>query len=77
MQWARQGPFVGEDTLVNKGDAAKLAALDNAPGVLKATYAWPLQSHASMGPSCSVADVKPEGATIWTASLAPEVRMTS
>jgi CO/xanthine dehydrogenase Mo-binding subunit len=70
VQWARQGPFVGEDTLVNKGDAAKLAALDNAPGVLKATYAWPLQSHASMGPSCSVADVKPEGATIWTASQA-------
>jgi CO/xanthine dehydrogenase Mo-binding subunit len=69
-EWARRGPFIGEDTIVNKGDAAKLAALDGAPGKLTATYAWPLQSHASMGPSCSVADVKADDATIWTASQA-------
>ena len=29
-----------------------------------------MQSHASMGPSCAVADVKPDRATIWTASQA-------
>ena len=27
-----------------------------------------MQSHASMGPSCAVADVSAEGATVWTAS---------
>lgn len=68
VEWARRGPFIGEETIVNKGDAARLAALDKAPGKLTATYAWPLQSHASMGPSCSVADVKADSATIWTAS---------
>ncbi|HWI80298.1 MAG TPA: molybdopterin cofactor-binding domain-containing protein, partial [Ramlibacter sp.] len=68
VDWARRGPFVGEETIVNKGDAARLAALNDAPGKLAATYAWPVQSHASMGPSCSVADVKAGGATIWTAS---------
>jgi CO/xanthine dehydrogenase Mo-binding subunit len=63
VDWARQGPFVGEETIVNKGDAARLEALPRAPGRLTATYSWPIQSHGSMGPSCAVADVKPEGAT--------------
>src|SRR6185295_8214704 len=33
-------------------------------------YYWPPQSHASMGPSCAVADVRADGATVWTASQA-------
>jgi nicotinate dehydrogenase subunit B len=70
VDWARRGPFVGEETLVNKGDAARLAALPNAPNKIAATYSWPVQSHASMGPSCAVADVKADRATVWTASQA-------
>ncbi len=35
---------------------------------LKATYFWPMQSHASLGPSCAVADVRDGEATVWTAS---------
>jgi CO/xanthine dehydrogenase Mo-binding subunit len=68
--WARRGPFLGEETLVNKGDALRLAALAAAPDKVAATYSWPVQSHASMGPSCGVADVKGDSATIWTASQA-------
>jgi nicotinate dehydrogenase subunit B len=70
VDWARRGPFVGEETLVNKGAAARLAALPNAPNKIAATYSWPVQSHASMGPSCAVADVKADRATVWTASQA-------
>jgi nicotinate dehydrogenase subunit B len=70
VDWARRGPFVAEETLVSRGDAARLAALAAAPGALSATYVWPIQSHASMGPSCAVADVRPDGATLWTASQA-------
>ncbi|MDB5871827.1 MAG: putative Aerobic-type carbon monoxide dehydrogenase large subunit CoxL/CutL [Ramlibacter sp.] len=70
VDWAKRGPFLAEETLVNKGDAARLAGLADAPGKITATYAWPLQSHASMGPSCGVADVKAESATVWTASQA-------
>lgn len=70
VDWARRGPFVGEETIVNKGDPSRLAALAAAPDKLSATYVWPLQSHASMGPSCAVADVKADSATIWTASQA-------
>jgi nicotinate dehydrogenase subunit B len=36
--------------------------------MLKATYFWPLQSHGSIGPSCAIADVTADRATIWTAS---------
>ena len=35
---------------------------------LSASYFWPMQSHASIGPSCAVADVSADAATIWTAS---------
>jgi nicotinate dehydrogenase subunit B len=70
VEWARRGPFVAEETLVDKGDAARIAALATAPDALEATYAWPIQSHASMGPSCAVADVKADSAVVWTASQA-------
>ncbi|MES2940830.1 MAG: molybdopterin cofactor-binding domain-containing protein [Pseudomonadota bacterium] len=69
VDWARRGPFIAEETLIDKGDAARLDALGAAAAQpLVATYAWPLQSHGSMGPSCAVADVKADGATVWTAS---------
>jgi CO/xanthine dehydrogenase Mo-binding subunit len=36
--------------------------------LLTATYFWPFQSHASLGPSCAVADVTGTGATIWSST---------
>ena len=48
----------------NSGDVE--AALSSAVKTLKATYQWPYQLHASIGPSCAVADVKESGATIWS-----------
>ena len=70
VDWARRGPFLAEETIVNKGDASRLAALATAPGRVSATYIWPMQSHGSIGPSCAVADVKADSATVWTASQA-------
>src|SRR5262249_31770810 len=35
-----------------------------------AEYYWPMHSHASMGPSCAIADVGKGKATIWSASQA-------
>jgi CO/xanthine dehydrogenase Mo-binding subunit len=58
---------VKDDVLVSKGDTSTLA---HNPRMLSATYFWPVQSHASMGPSCAVADVKADHATIWSASQA-------
>ena len=62
----RESAVDHDEVLVNKGDAA--AALSTAAKQLSATYSWPFQSHASLGPSCAVADVRDDGATIWTSS---------
>ena len=64
----RTAPVVREQPITRRGD---VSALDGpGPGVrmLSATYRWPIHSHASIGPSCGVADVRSERATIWTSS---------
>ena len=66
--WMRAGPFEGEEFLVRKGDTRQ--TLDAATKRLAAEYYWPMQSHASMGPSCAVADVRDGKATVWSASQA-------
>jgi nicotinate dehydrogenase subunit B len=58
----REGP--------KKGDAA--AALASASKKLEASYEWPFQAHATMGPGCGVADVRPDGVTtIWSGAQKP------
>src|SRR5262249_25906628 len=54
---------------VNKGDVE--SALKGAHRLVEAEYEWPLQSHASMGPACAIADVRADGATLWTGSQKP------
>jgi CO/xanthine dehydrogenase Mo-binding subunit len=68
-RFVREGAVERTETLVSRGDPA--AALPAAVTQLSATYAWPFQSHASLGPSCAVADARPEGTTLWTASQSP------
>ena len=66
--WLRAGPFEADETLLKKGDGK--AALGAAAKRISAEYYWPMQSHASMGPSCAIADVRDGKATIWSASQA-------
>jgi len=65
----RQAKVIGNETPINKGDVD--AALKGARRVIEAEYEWPLQSHASMGPACAVADVRADGATLLTGSQKP------
>jgi nicotinate dehydrogenase subunit B len=63
----RESAVDRDETVVSKGgDPA--AAFSSAARQMSATYSWPCQSHASLGPSCAVADVREDGATVWTAS---------
>jgi nicotinate dehydrogenase subunit B len=62
----RESAVDHDEVLVNKGDSA--AAFSTASKQFSAMYSWPYQSHASLGPSCAVADVRSDGATIWTSS---------
>ncbi|HTS42693.1 MAG TPA: molybdopterin cofactor-binding domain-containing protein [Xanthobacteraceae bacterium] len=65
VETLRTDPGISDQTLVEKGTAGELAS--NAKS-LKASYFWPMQSHASLGPSCAAALVKDGAATIWTSS---------
>jgi CO/xanthine dehydrogenase Mo-binding subunit len=52
--------------IVRNGDVE--GALGVAVKTVEATYRFASQAHAMMGPSCAVADVRPDGATIYTQS---------
>jgi CO/xanthine dehydrogenase Mo-binding subunit len=50
-----------------QGDLANMAAAQ----IAQATYHWPFQAHASIGPSCAVADVKKDRVTVWSGAQHP------
>ena len=53
-------------------DGGNIDALMNGSArQLQATYYQPYHAHASIGPSCAVADVRKEQVTIWTSSSGP------
>ena len=65
-RWTRAAAIDRDQAVVTRGDAP--AAILGAAKKLSATYFWPFQSHASLGPSCAVADIRGEGGTIWSSS---------
>ena len=65
-RFIREGAVDKHQDLVSRGDPA--AALSTAAKQFSSTYEWPLQSHASLGPSCAIADVRTDGATVWSST---------
>ena len=65
----REAKVVKREEPVKRGDVA--TAFSKASRLIEAQYEWPFQSHASMGPACAVADVKPDACTVWTGSQKP------
>ncbi|HEX7360674.1 MAG TPA: molybdopterin cofactor-binding domain-containing protein [Bryobacteraceae bacterium] len=57
------------ESAVSQGSAAMAFAY--AGRTLKATYKTPFQMHGSIGPSCAVADVKGDRATLWSGTQMP------
>ncbi len=64
--YVRASKQVGDEMLDQRGDFNSAYAA--APKKLTADFYWPVQSHASLGPSCAIADVKDGAATIWCSS---------
>jgi nicotinate dehydrogenase subunit B len=62
----RATPPVESRPIQNDGDVA--SALASAATRLSATYMTPFEMHASIGPSCAVADVQGDRATIYSAT---------
>lgn len=55
--------------LADRGDLdGRLAA---APRRLQRTYVWPFQLHASIGPSCAVAECRADRVTVWSGTQNP------
>ncbi len=65
--WAM--PARTREVLDHVGDVE--AALASSARTTEARYEWPFLSHASMGPSCAVADVRDGGAMIWSHTQHP------
>jgi len=57
--------------LVDKGDAAGAIAASERP--MQREYLWPYQLHASIGPSCALADWHADRMTVWAGSQNPHV----
>jgi CO/xanthine dehydrogenase Mo-binding subunit len=59
-----------DDRLVaEQGDLA--GAFAGAAQQFHATYLQPYHAHASIGPSCAVADVRGDGVTVWSSTQGP------
>jgi nicotinate dehydrogenase subunit B len=58
-------------TLIDRGDVG--AAIAKADKRIKAKYIWPYQMHASIGPSCSVADYQEGFLRVWSGTQNPHV----
>jgi nicotinate dehydrogenase subunit B len=68
--WIRKAP-VRKSEVDGKGTGNVEEAFAKATRVIEAEYEWPYQSHACMGPACSVVEIKDGQATVWTGSQKP------
>jgi nicotinate dehydrogenase subunit B len=61
-------------TLIDKGDVD--AAIAGAAKAMPRTYVWPYQMHASIGPSCAVADYQDGAIRVWSGTQNPHILRT-
>jgi nicotinate dehydrogenase subunit B len=54
-----------------KDSGAVSQSLGAADVRMARTYVWPYQLHASIGPSCAVADFREDGLTVWSGTQNP------
>jgi CO/xanthine dehydrogenase Mo-binding subunit len=54
-----------------RGNGDMEEAFKRASFALEGEYEYPTMSHASMGPACAVADVREDGATVYTSTQKP------
>lgn len=80
VEWTRPAPLPDQDGLfeaILRAPVVEARTLQDDPGAtlepppgptLHARYEVPYAAHGSLGPSCAVADVRAEGATIWSST---------
>ena len=58
-------------TLIDKGNVESAIAAADKP--MQRTYTWPYQMHASIGPSCAVADYREGAIRVWSGTQNPHI----
>src|SRR2546423_9900296 len=61
-------------TLIDKGNVDVAIAAAAKP--MQRTYVWPYQMHASIGPSCAVADFRDGNIRVWSGTQNPHILRT-
>ena len=74
FEYWRKQPIAKEDATQKVGDAP--AALAASVKRVKASYEFAVQTHASIGPSCAVADFKNGALVVWSPSQATHSMQT-
>ena len=69
-QAIRANPHV-QRVVLDQGDIE--SALAQASQRMPRRYVWPYQMHASIGPSCALADYQPEGLRVWSGTQNPHL----
>ncbi|MBI2158416.1 MAG: xanthine dehydrogenase family protein molybdopterin-binding subunit, partial [Candidatus Rokubacteria bacterium] len=64
----RASRVVRDQQIAKRGDLSALSAPPPGTRTLAGSYRWPIQTHGSIGPSCGVADVRADRATVWSSS---------
>jgi nicotinate dehydrogenase subunit B len=57
--------------LLDKGNVEQ--ALDQASQRMPRRYVWPYQMHGSIGPSCALADYRPDAVRVWSGTQNPHL----
>jgi len=65
----RNAPIIAQANPVEVGSVEN--GLQQAVRIIEGEYEYPTHSHASNGPGCGLADVRVDGATIWTSTQKP------
>ncbi len=66
FEYLKNTKSLGDQVAANRGNVEE--AIAQGSKTLEATYLWPFQNHGMMGPSCAVADVQDNKATVWAGS---------
>lgn len=70
---AKRRPLIEDGTVdaALNGTPRPLSRTSLSRTSLSRTYVWPYQLHGSIGPSCSVADYRQDGLTVWSGTQNP------
>jgi CO/xanthine dehydrogenase Mo-binding subunit len=65
-------PLADKSVMAATGNVDQALATPGAQS-LKARYAWPAQTHGSIGPSCAIAQYRDGSMTLWSATQGPHL----